>query len=41
MEQMMNAEQQQQQEQEKQHQSTLSDAALLDSDEGIIREVRS
>ncbi|KAL9373145.1 hypothetical protein Peur_035389 [Populus x canadensis] len=41
MEQMMNAEQQQQQEQEQEHQSTLSDPALLDSDEGIIREVRS
>lgn len=41
MEQMMNAEQQQQQEQEQKHQSTLSDPALLDSDEGIIREVRS
>ncbi|KAJ6978166.1 hypothetical protein NC653_029918 [Populus alba x Populus x berolinensis] len=40
MEQMMNAEQQQQQEQEQKHQSTLSDPALLDSDEGIIREVK-
>ncbi|CAK7337177.1 unnamed protein product [Dovyalis caffra] len=39
MEQMMNADQQQEQHQE--HQRSVNDPVLLDSDEGIIREVKS